>query len=186
MQNNVSSSKFEKLLLFSDRYLGVDESSIFFVVNKLVDDFKELADTPKEGKSLNDYRFKDLTNLTKVLNYDLKFKELITYNYNNEDITLNSLGVVIGSSNKEYLNKNFRDIEELKDIASLINEDIKRNVFISRIYQIVEEKLLSSYGKNYAALFRVANHEILDYETKLKSLNKTKVVNYLSKKRSLR
>ena len=174
LHDNTKSVKCEEVVLYSS-YLGLDEDSqyIRFLIDYLTDLFLKKANkinnlTDLEN-NLNNLRYskEEIKALGPFGEECLDFKNSLIINIQDQTFYLDKYGVIVGDNNN-YLGKNMLEVPELRDYTLFL----RKQIFVSKIYQAVKSNIKVKKGKKYAKIFEYVNNEYLNYENSFKLLTK--------------
>lgn len=197
-KENKQSSKIEELFLYYNRYLAHDndEYYLLYLIRDLTNIF--ISKTPSNGiydenfDVLNlKYNEKDLVNLSPFAKECIRFWSGASINIANDIIAyIDRFGTIVSIENKnniEYVKKEnifeFLDENTFLDLDEKSRKDawnvISQNRLTSKIYKAVYEAIFDTIGERHAAIFKLVNGEIIDFDEKL--LNKYNKIEQLYK-----
>ena len=162
----------EEVVLYSN-YLGLAEDSQYIrnlinnLTNLFIDKVNKIGlDKIKKGErdifNLN-YSSQEIRSLGPFYEECLDFKEGFVIQVADKKYYLDKYGIII---------KGERKGENMLEVSSLSNYTLmlRKQTFISKIYQAIKSNIKVIKGEDYAKIFQIVNAEYLDYENNFQAI----------------
>ncbi len=167
--------KYYDFTLEEDYYLNSLVANLLAIYKAKITNIDNLSLLLNENSNILAYRYteEDIKDFNTFYLECLKFKSDFTLKLFDDEFYLNKFGLIVLTTNPEFKNKNVFELN-MPEFKAII-EDIKHNVFTSKIYQYLALLIREKLGTKAYDIFNLANNHIISYEKtlnqKLKALN---------------